>query len=193
MGTYTRFLYEFLAQFFAGLITIVSGIGKGIGQLFNIPGYAKIIEHYKNDFSIAEWLLVVLAVLAVILVVGMGFALIFLLIKKYIKFRAKVVKQEELLDEVTNLNKKVVNLMKEKDEILAMKVSQLGLKPTESNVHYQKAEENQQKKILLMTELDLQNLMRLMNNLQIIKLRIMEIHLHYQNSAKHSGILLHQD
>ena len=134
MGTYTRFLYEFLAQFFAGLITIVSGIGKGIGQLFNIPGYAKIIEHYKNDFSIAEWLLVVLAVLAVILVVGMGFALIFLLIKKYIKFRAKVVKQEELLDEVTNLNKKVVNLMKEKDEILAMKVSQLGLKPTESNV-----------------------------------------------------------
>ena len=55
MGTYTRFLYEFLAQFFAGLITIVSGIGKGIGQLFNIPGYAKIIEHYKNDFSIAEF------------------------------------------------------------------------------------------------------------------------------------------
>lgn len=41
MGTYTRFLYEFLAQFFAGLITILGGIGKGIGQLFNIPGYAK--------------------------------------------------------------------------------------------------------------------------------------------------------
>ncbi len=57
MGTYTRFLYEFLAQFFAGLITILGGIGKGIGQLFNIPGYAKIIDHYKNDFSMAEWVL----------------------------------------------------------------------------------------------------------------------------------------
>ena len=31
MGTYTRLLYEFLAQFFAGLITILGGIGKGIG------------------------------------------------------------------------------------------------------------------------------------------------------------------
>lgn len=64
MGTYTRFLYEFLAQFFAGLITILGGIGKGIGQLFNIPGYAQIIDHYKNDFSMAEWVLVVLAVIA---------------------------------------------------------------------------------------------------------------------------------
>lgn len=134
MGTYTRFLYEFLAQFFAGLITILGGIGKGIGQLFNIPGYAQIIDHYKNDFSMAEWVLVVLAVIAVVVVVGMGFALIFFLIKKYLRFRAKVVKQEELLDEVANLNNKVVNLMKEKDEILAMKVSQLGLKPTESNL-----------------------------------------------------------
>ena len=80
MGTYTRFLYEFLAQFFAGLITILGGIGKGIGQLFNIPGYAKIIDHYKNDFSMAEWVLVVLAVIAVVVVVGMGFALIFFLI-----------------------------------------------------------------------------------------------------------------
>lgn len=132
MGTYTRFLYEFLAQFFAGLITILGGIGKGIGQLFNIPGYAKIIDHYKNDFSMAEWVLVVLAVIAVVVVVGMGFALIFFLIKKYLRFRAKVVKQEELLDEVAHLNNKVVNLMKEKDEILAMKVSQLGLKPGES-------------------------------------------------------------
>ena len=127
MGTYTRFLYEFLAQFFAGLITILGGIGKGIGQLFNIPGYAQIIDHYKNDFSMAEWVLVVLAVIAVVVVVGMGFALIFFLIKKYLRFRAKVVKQEELLDEVAHLNNKVVNLMKEKDEILAMKVSQLGL------------------------------------------------------------------
>ena len=30
MGTYTRFLYEFLAQFFAGLFTILGGIGKGM-------------------------------------------------------------------------------------------------------------------------------------------------------------------
>lgn len=50
MGTYTRFYMNF-STIFAGLITIVSGIGKGIGQLFNIPGYAQIIEHYKMIFN----------------------------------------------------------------------------------------------------------------------------------------------
>ena len=39
--------------------------------------------------------------------------------------------QDELLDEIGNLNKKVRQLMKEKDELMAMKVSQLGLKPDE--------------------------------------------------------------
>ena len=58
MGTYTRFLYEFLAQFFAGLITIVSGIGKGIGQLFNIPGYAKIIENKIKKYNLNDLYLV---------------------------------------------------------------------------------------------------------------------------------------
>ena len=36
------------------------------------------------------------------------------------------------MDEVANLNGKVASLVKEKEEILAMKVSQLGLKPNES-------------------------------------------------------------
>ena len=41
--------------------------------------------------------------------------------------------QDALLEEVATLNKRVTTLMKEKDEILAMKVSQLGLKPGDSS------------------------------------------------------------
>lgn len=53
--------------------------------------------------------------------------------KKYFGFRKKVIDQDALLEEVATLNKRVTTLMKEKDEILAMKVSQLGLKPGESS------------------------------------------------------------
>ena len=67
-----------------------------------------------------------------VLVYGMAILLVVLLIKKYFKFRKKTIEQDSLLDEIATLNKKVGTLMKEKDEILAMKVSQLGLKPTES-------------------------------------------------------------
>lgn len=50
------------------------------------------------------------------------------------KFRKKAINQDELLDEIASLNGQVASLIKEKDEILAMKVSQLGLKPDESPI-----------------------------------------------------------
>ncbi len=133
METYTRFLYEFLSQFFAGIIKIFSGFGSGIAQIFDIPAYKEIIDHYKNDFSVSEWVLVAIAIITITLVVGMFIALLVFIIKKYFRFRKKVIDQDELLEEVATLNKRVTTLMKEKDEILAMKVSQLGLKPEESN------------------------------------------------------------
>ena len=49
METFTRFFYEFLSQFFSGLITIVKAIGTGIGQIFDINSYKSILEAYKND------------------------------------------------------------------------------------------------------------------------------------------------
>ena len=44
METFTRFLYEFLSQFFSGLGTILSGIGQGLGQIFDIKSYQTILE-----------------------------------------------------------------------------------------------------------------------------------------------------
>lgn len=132
METFTRFLYEFLAQFFEGIRTIFNGLGKGISQLANIKAYMEVISKYKGDLSMPEWLMAGIAILAMILVYGMAILLVVLLVKKYLKIRKKAIEQESLLDEIATLNNKVGTLMKEKDEILAMKVSQLGLKPNES-------------------------------------------------------------
>ena len=70
MDTYLRFLYEFLNEFFKGLKTIIFGIVEGIGQIFNIPGYVHLIKQYKNDFSLQEWLLVTIAIIAVAIIVS---------------------------------------------------------------------------------------------------------------------------
>ena len=43
METFTRFLYEFLSQFFSGIITILKGFGTGIGQIFDIKSYQNIL------------------------------------------------------------------------------------------------------------------------------------------------------
>ena len=132
MDTFFRFLYEFLEQFFTSFILMFKGIINGVINMFDIKKYIAIINFYKEDFTIPEWVLVVLAILIVLAIIGgIGF-IIYYLIRKYLRFRKTIVEEESLLEEVASLNNQVSDLMEEKESILAMKVSQLGLKPGES-------------------------------------------------------------
>ena len=133
MDTFFRFLYEFLSQFFNGLLFIIEGIVKCFKTSFNIGEYARIIGEYKKDFTGPEWLLVGLAILIILLVLGAIVFIIFIIVKRILKFRKTLVDQESLLDEVAQLNNEVAKLYKEKEQILAMKVSKLGLRPDESD------------------------------------------------------------
>ena len=133
MDTFFRFLYEFLSQFFNGLKLIVMGFVKGFGKIFNFKAYVKIVDYYKKDFSIPEWLLVGIAILIILVVLGLIVLGLYFLIRKYIRIRKTLVDQESLLEEVSDLNGQVAKLMQEKEDILAMKVSKLGLKPNESD------------------------------------------------------------
>ena len=131
MDTFVRFLFEFMSVFFSGIGMIFSGIFNGIVQIFNISEYLYVIEFYRKDFNMSEWILVVIAVLVLIIILALIILLVFFFIKKYMKFRKTLVEQESMLEEIGELNKEVANLVQEKEKILAMKVSQLGLKPGE--------------------------------------------------------------
>ena len=133
MEKFFRFLYEFLSQFFSGLNSIVMGLINGIGKIFDFKAYLNIVNYYKNDFNMPEWFLVGLAILIMIIVLGLIFLGGYFLLRKYIRIRKSLVDQESLLEEVSTLNSKVATLMKEKEDILAMKVSKLGLRPDESD------------------------------------------------------------
>lgn len=134
MDTFIRFLYEFMSVFFNGLFTIFKGIVSGFIQMFNFSEYLYIIQFYKSDFKVSEWVLVIIAIIVLAILLGLIIVLFWLIIRKYIRFRKTLVEQESMLNEIGELNKKVASLVKEKEDILAMKVSQLGLKPDEANI-----------------------------------------------------------
>lgn len=127
METYGRFLFEFLNQFFSGFKEIIVGLWNGIINIFNIPEYYNIIQHYKNDFSISEWFLTGLAIIAILVVVGTAVVIIALFVKKYGKWRKKLLDQENLLKEIDNLNRQVEDLVSEKLKILSMKNPELDI------------------------------------------------------------------
>lgn len=128
----TKFIAEFLNQFFIkGVWGIFKGIGLGIANIFNIPEYINIFKSWAGDFKAVDWILAILTVIATVVVLAAMVILVVVLIKKYIRVRRTLVDQEELLNEVGNLNREIIKLHNEKERILAMKVSQLGLKPGE--------------------------------------------------------------
>ena len=131
MDTYVRFLYEFLDQLFGGVVEAVKDFFLGILQMFDVRAYASLIKNYSADFTGGEWFLVVIAIICTMLLLALFIFCIYFLVRKYIRFRKTLVEQESLLEELADLHKRVRSLMKEKDELYAMKVSQLGLNPDE--------------------------------------------------------------
>ena len=131
--TVTAFISEFLNQFFIkGFFGIFKGIGLGIANMFNIPKYIEIFKANSANFKATDWIIAILTVIATLAILAVIIVLIVILVKKYLRVRKTLVDQEELLNEVSNLNREIIKLSSEKERILAMKVSQLGLKPGES-------------------------------------------------------------
>ncbi len=134
MDTYVRFLYEFLDQLLGGIVGAIKDLFLGILQMFDIRAYASLIKNYSSDFSGGEWFMVVIAVVVTLVLLAALIGVVYFLVRKYIRFRKTLVEQESLLEELSDLHKQVRQLMKEKDELYAMKVSQLGLSPDDEPI-----------------------------------------------------------
>ena len=134
MNTFIRFFYEFISVFFDGLVKGFRGLWSGIKDMFNISKYSQVIGNYKNSFNGNEKIFVVICVIVLIIVALVIGLLLFMFIRKLIRRSTIKMSKDELLNEVANLNEQVEKLMKEKDELMAMKVSQLGLNPEDEKV-----------------------------------------------------------
>ena len=133
MNTFIRFFYEFISIFVGGIVDVGKGIYNGVTKMFNIFKYKKILDSYKTSFNIIEWILAILTMVILVVIVGAAIFLIISRLRRYLRLRRQKFNQDELLDEIGNLNKQVKKLMKEKDELMAMKVSQLGLSPNDED------------------------------------------------------------
>ena len=130
MDTFIRFLFEFMSVFFGGVGKIIQGIVSGFIQMFDFSQYAYVVSRYHNDLNMGEWILVVIAIIVMIIILGLIVTLIFFALRKYIRFRKTLINEESLLEEVGLLQKELVKISDEKDKLLAMKVSQMGLSPS---------------------------------------------------------------
>ena len=112
-----------------GMKMMFRGIAEGFKQVVNVRNYMEIINDYKESFNGPEWVFTAFAIAILVIIFGLLFAIIFLALKGKFRFGKKKLNQDELLDEIADLNSQVLKLSKQNDELMAMKVSQLGLNP----------------------------------------------------------------
>jgi hypothetical protein len=131
VDTVFKFLFEFLGQFFGSLWSIITGLFTGIGGAFDFPAYINIINGYTTELGGLAWGIAILAIVLLVAVLGLIVWLIIVAVKKFIRSHRRRKDTDSLVKEVQALNKEVMRLNLEKDKILSMKVSQIGLNPNE--------------------------------------------------------------
>ena len=127
MNGFLKWFFVFISEMLKGFGMIFGGLWKGLKQIFNIKNYISVFKTYSTNFGVGGWILAVLAIVLVIAVYVLIVFLIVLAVRKYIRFRHSIVSDEDLLEEIAELQRQVLKMTKEKDEIMAMKVAQMGL------------------------------------------------------------------
>ncbi len=127
MDNVFAFLFQFLGQFFG---SIWNGFVTMLGA-FNIPEYIRIITRYTTVLGGLAWVVAIIAIVLLVAVLGFIVFLIVVSLKKFIRNRRARKDTGSLVQEVRALNREVMRLNLEKDKILSMKVSQIGLNPNE--------------------------------------------------------------
>lgn len=120
MDNFLQWFFAFITTMFKGVWNGIKSFFLGIVAIFDFPTYFGLFTNF--EFAWYEW---IFAVLAMLIVYAFWAGLIFLiviLIRKYIRFRRTIVGKEDLLEEIADLNRNVVKLTKEKEEIIKLKV-----------------------------------------------------------------------
>lgn len=132
MVEFSRYYINFIRELFTNIGKFFKRIFEAIADFFfnDIGTYIKGLVKASEQFSLVDW--GVFFLVTIINLTFLTFLLIrlFQLLRRYIRFTSKEVEKDELLEEISLLNLKTSELIEEKNKILAMKVSNLGLQPS---------------------------------------------------------------
>ena len=129
MGNFMQYFFQDFGRVARALWNVFSDFFYFLYYLLNFPMRMKIIQEYAPEFSTTDWILmlianIVLLVLIVFLVIG-----IVKLLKRIFRFRIPVKKYDELMKQMQQVQRDLLRANYEKDRLLNMKITELGLNP----------------------------------------------------------------
>ncbi len=129
MEGFLNYFYQDVGRIVKALFEIISSVFDVFNYLFNFPYRAKMIAAYQGDFTFLDWVMLIVSTLVL---VALCVAIVIVVIKvgrKLLRFRIPIKKYDEMNETVKQLRRDVIKMNYEKDKILAMKISELGMEP----------------------------------------------------------------
>ena len=127
MDAFFYYFYNMMRHIFGLLWDIVIAIKDAIVGIFNIKYYIDLFKTYNDNLSPLGWIAAIILHIIIIAIFVLLVYLLYKLIKLIVRFKVPVVKYEKLKDEVVELKREVMKANYEKDKLLAMRISELGM------------------------------------------------------------------
>lgn len=115
MSVYGEFFSKFLAPFFGGIVDIIKAFFQGLFRMFNLFNYIDVVTQYDLS-GLGIFVLVVSVIFLLIMFAALSY-LIYLGVRRYIRYRFNSRKEEQLLEEIDNLNSDVIRLKTQNEQM----------------------------------------------------------------------------
>ena len=112
MAEFTKFYIRFLEQLWNNIVHFFVTIGDLLARMFYkdwaVNGYFQLFTESSSNWSVLDYVAFIIVLIINIGFVGLSIYLLFLLLKRYIRFTSKEVDKDTLIEEVSLLNQKIV-------------------------------------------------------------------------------------
>jgi len=124
-------LWQDLKEFISGLFNVlIKNIFENFISYFSLLKEGTLPAPDGYGFNLVSWTMVALTGVIFLFMIILAIVQIYIWVNKYATFRKIEIEKNELIEEIAKLNDKVISLADEKNQIMAMKVSQLGINAT---------------------------------------------------------------
>ncbi|MBR1693425.1 MAG: hypothetical protein IJ711_11725 [Lachnospiraceae bacterium] len=127
MNAYFYYFYNMMRNIFGLLWNIVLAIRDAIVGILDIDFYIRLFDTYRDDLSPIGWVAALITHIIILLIFILLVYLLFRGVRVLLRFKVPVVEYERMKDEIVTLKREIMKANYEKDKILAMKISDLGM------------------------------------------------------------------
>jgi SpoVK/Ycf46/Vps4 family AAA+-type ATPase len=134
MNAFARYFLQLFQQIWTDIKEWFIGIWETLFKNIyeNFVFYFQILKNNIDGFGFFGWVLFIISTALILFFLYFAVLRIIYFFKRYVRFQKNEMEKDDLREEIARLNQKVMETITEKNKILAMKVSQLGINPNES-------------------------------------------------------------